>query len=69
MTDEMLALARENQKKAGVENIRIEGKQTAEWVLVDAGDIVIHIFQPETRAFYNLEKMWRAEHPAAPTEV
>ena len=36
----------------------VEGKQDAEWVLVDAGDIIVHLFQPEVRAFYNLEKLW-----------
>jgi len=56
-------------KQAGCKDIRIEGLRTADWVLVDAGDVIVHVFRPEVRAFYNLEKMWRAEHPAAPTEV
>lgn len=36
----------------------VEGKTTCDWVLIDAGDIVVHLFRPEVRAFYNLEKMW-----------
>jgi ribosome-associated protein len=54
---------------AGSPHARIEGMNSADWVLIDTGDIIVHIFRPEIRAFYNLEKMWRAEHPAAPTEV
>ncbi len=37
---------------------RIEGLQTADWVLIDAGDVVVHLFRPEVRSFYNLERMW-----------
>ena len=37
---------------------RIEGLPTADWVLIDAGDVIVHIFRPEVRAFYQLEKMW-----------
>ena len=37
---------------------RIEGLQTADWVLIDAGDVIVHIFRPEVRTFYNLERMW-----------
>jgi ribosome-associated protein len=45
-------------KSVGVENIRIEGKDQSNWVVVDAGDIIIHLFRPEVRGFYNIEKMW-----------
>lgn len=56
-------------RDAGGHDLRIEGLRTGDWVLIDAGDVIVHIFRPEVRAFYNLEKMWRADHPAAPTEV
>lgn len=44
---------------AGVAS-RVEGKEAADWVLVDAGDVVVHLFRPEVREFYQLEKMWQA---------
>ena len=50
-------------KKFGIENCRIEGKESSEWKLVDAHDIIIHIFHPEKREFYDLEKMWSEEIP------
>ena len=43
--------------KAGVPS-RVEGKEAADWVLIDAGDIIVHVFRPEVREFYQLEKMW-----------
>ena len=45
-------------KKRGINNCRLEGKDSNEWKLIDAIDIIIHIFHPEKRKFYNLEKMW-----------
>ena len=45
-------------RKIGVSNCRIEGKESADWKLVDAIDIIVHIFHPEKRDFYSLEKMW-----------
>lgn len=45
---------------------RVEGQQNADWILVDMGDIIIHVFRPEVREFYSLEKMWQmTEHPDA----
>ena len=47
-------------------SVRIEGLPTADWVLIDAGDVIVHLFRPEVRSFYNLEKMWSfGEAPAA----
>ena len=48
----------ERLKKAGFGPIRIEGLPAADWVLLDAGDVVVHLFRPEVRSFYNLERMW-----------
>jgi len=49
-------------KKAGFGNSKIEGLPHCDWVLLDAGDVIVHVFRPEVRAFYNLEKMWSADH-------
>ncbi len=47
---------------------RIEGMPAADWVLIDTGDIIVHLFRPEVRSFYNLERMWAfGEAPLAPT--
>ena len=51
-------------KEAGHGKVRIEGLQTCDWVLIDASDIIVHVFRPEVRDFYNLEKMWSADRPA-----
>ncbi len=45
---------------------RIEGLPTADWVLIDAGDIIVHLFRPEVRSFYNLERMWNFGDAPAP---
>ena len=50
-------------KKLGIENCRIEGKDSNDWKLVDAQDVIVHIFHPEKREFYDLEKMWSEEIP------
>jgi ribosome-associated protein len=54
-------LLKEELKKEGLKNINIEGLAQCEWVLVDTGDVIVHIFRPEIRSFYNLEKMWDVE--------
>ncbi len=48
-------------KNAGVKKVKIEGMPNCNWVLVDTGDIIIHIFKPDVREFYNLEKMWQLD--------
>lgn len=48
----------ERIKQATGRSVRIEGLPVADWVLIDAGDVVVHIFRPEVRSFYNLERMW-----------
>jgi ribosome-associated protein len=52
---------REKLKGAGVTGISVEGAARADWVLIDGGDIIVHLFRPEVRAFYGLEKMWGEE--------
>ena len=48
----------EDLHKAGLKNVRVEGMPHCDWVLIDAGDVIVHVFRPEVRAFYQLEKMW-----------
>ena len=58
---QVMALAQrltEGLKAAGLGKVAVEGLRHADWVLIDTGDIVVHLFRPETRAYYNLEKMW-----------
>lgn len=55
-------------REAGFGRPRVEGNDSNDWVLVDAGSIIIHIFRPEVREFYNIEKMWLAARPEEETE-
>ena len=48
----------EKLKKNGINNCRLEGRESKDWKLIDANDIIIHIFHPEKRKFYDLERMW-----------
>ena len=48
----------EKLKKIGIKNCRLEGRSSSEWKLIDAVDIIVHIFHPEKRKFYDLERMW-----------
>ncbi len=52
-------------KQEGLGLPRLEGLPTADWVLIDAGDVIVHLFRPEVRSFYNLERMWGADGIAA----
>jgi ribosome-associated protein len=53
----------EKLKSDGRKDLRVEGMPNADWVLVDAGDVIVHIFRPEVRSFYNLEKLWSDHAP------
>jgi len=54
----------ERLKQNGFDHPRIEGLPAADWVLVDAGSVVVHLFRPEVRTFYNLERMWGFDGPS-----
>jgi ribosome-associated protein len=60
------AIAEQIQRKLkdkGLGRVRLEGMEACDWVLLDTGDIIVHVFRPEVREFYNLEKMWSADRP------
>ncbi len=59
VADQISRAMREN----GFDKPRVEGLPHCDWVLLDAGDVIVHIFRPEVREFYNIEKMWAAEFP------
>jgi ribosome-associated protein len=59
MADHILRALKEN----GYGRCRVEGLPHADWVLIDAGDLIIHLFRPEVRAFYNIEKIWSVDAP------
>ena len=50
-------------KDAGMGKARVEGLPHCDWVLIDAGDVIVHLFRPEVRAFYNIEKIWSVDAP------
>jgi ribosome-associated protein len=51
-------------KDEGIGKPRVEGLPSADWVLIDAGDVIVHIFRPEVREFYNLERIWAGDTPS-----
>ncbi len=53
------------KEKLGL-SARSEGRETGDWVLIDAGDVIVHVFRPEVREFYQLEKMWQTTDARAP---
>ncbi|WP_316013573.1 ribosome silencing factor [Roseobacter sp. HKCCA0434] len=55
----------ERLKDATGQSARVEGRETGDWVLIDAGDVIVHLFRPEVREFYQLEKMWLSPGEAA----
>jgi ribosome-associated protein len=59
----------ETLKEAGHRNVRIEGLPHCDWVLIDAGDTIVHLFRPEVREFYRLEKLWGADAMRTPVAV
>jgi ribosome-associated protein len=59
---------RDKLKAAGATIIGVEGEESGEWVLVDAGDIVVHVMQPAVRAYYNLEELWTPPAPVRRTK-
>ena len=58
-------LAQRIKQEAG-RPVRVEGLPNADWVLIDAGDVIVHLFRPEVRSFYNLERMWGFEEDRRP---
>jgi ribosome-associated protein len=55
-------------KETGIKAIHVEGLTNCDWVLIDSGDVIVHVFRPEVREFYNLERLW-THNPAAPQAV
>jgi len=55
-------------KETGIKSIHVEGLPNCDWVLIDSGDVIVHVFRPEVREFYNLERLW-TQNPVAATAV
>ena len=70
-TKALAASVRDKVKDAGGQIIGMEGEETGEWVLVDLGDMIVHVMQPSTRAYYNLEELWQTTpgQPRKPAAV
>ena len=69
-TRQVASLAAKIAERAKLElgrSVRIEGLPAADWVLIDAQDVIVHLFRPEVRSFYNLEKMWAFDGPSGST--
>ncbi len=56
-------------KDQGVKSVAVEGTDTCDWVLIDAGDVLVHLFRPEVREFYELEKLWSVPDVIAGTKT
>lgn len=54
---------RDRLSMRGIKGVKVEGLSQSDWVAIDAGDIIVHLFRPEVREFYNIEKMWCTYHP------
>ena len=54
-------------KETGIKGIHVEGLPNCDWVLIDSGDVIVHVFRPEVREFYNLERLWTQSPTAAKT--
>ncbi|MFN3521091.1 MAG: ribosome silencing factor [Phenylobacterium sp.] len=65
MADHLLRTLKEH----GYGKARVEGMPHCDWVLIDAGDVIVHLFRPEVRSFYNIEKIWSVEPPARSAAV
>ena len=59
----------EHLKAAGAPKATSDGKDQGDWVLIDAGDVIVHLFRPEVREFYNLEKLWNTGSTTSPSAV